>query len=160
MAESLVSKNAVQVSVEKIYVKDLSLENPGSPQMFRLTEAPAIEVGLRTRAEQIEPDIYECVMTVTVTATSQDRTVFLVEVAQAGIFAVHGATPDALQPILAMHCPAMLFPFARQQIATAVMNAGYPPVQLAPINFEGLYAQQLAQKAGAPAPAGAPVAAA
>jgi preprotein translocase subunit SecB len=155
MAESLVSQTAVQVSVEKIYVKDLSLENPGSPQMFRMQEAPAIEIGLRTRAEQIEPDIYECVMTLTITATSAERTVFLVEVAQAGIFSVHGATPESLQPILAMHCPAMLFPYARQQVASAVMNAGYPPVHIAPINFEQLYAQQLAQKG---APAGAPVA--
>ena len=153
MTESLISSNAVKVTVERIYVKDLSLENTGSPQMFRATEAPAVEIGLRTRAEQIEPDIYECVMTITVTATSADRTVFLVEVAQAGIFSVRGASPETLQPILAMHCPAMLFPYARQQIATSVMNAGYPPVHLAPINFEALYAQQLAQKAGSPAPA-------
>ena len=153
MADSLVSQNAAKVAVEKIYVKDLSLENPGSPQSFRLTEPPSMEIGLRTRAEQVEPDVYECVMTVTVTATAGERTVFLVEVAQAGVFTVQGATPEALQPILAMHCPSMLFPYARQQIATAVMNAGYPPVHLAPINFEALYAQQLAQKAGTPAPA-------
>ena len=157
MADSLVSPVSVQVSVEKIYVKDLSLENPGAPQTFRMNEPPSIEIGLRTRAEQIEPDVYECVMTVTVTATAGDRTVFLVEVAQAGIFAVQGATEDALQPVLAMHCPAMLFPYARQSIAQATMNAGFPPLQLQPINFEALYAQQLAQKA---AEAGAPVAAA
>ena len=157
MANSLVSPVSVQVSVEKIYVKDLSLENPGAPQTFRLNEPPSIEIGLRTRAEQIEPDVYECVMTVTVTATSGDRTVFLVEVAQAGIFSVQGATEETLQPVLAMHCPAMLFPYARQAIAHATMNAGFPPVQLQPINFEALYAQQLAQKA---AEAGAPVAAA
>ena len=146
MTESLISPNAVQVTVERIYVKDLSLENPGSPQMFRATEAPAVEIGLRTRAEQIEPDVYECVMTITVTATSADRTVFLVEVAQAGVFTVQGATPEALQPILAMHCPAMLFPYARQTVANATMNAGFPPVHLQPINFEALYAQQLLQK--------------
>ena len=157
MADSLVSPVSVQVSVEKIYVKDLSLENPGAPQTFRLPEAPSIEIGLRTRAEQIEPDVYECVMTITVTATAGDRTVFLVEVAQAGIFAVQGATEATLQPVLAMHCPAMLFPYARQQIANATMNAGFPPVQLHPINFDALYAQQLAHKAGV---AGAPVAAA
>ena len=147
MASSLASPVSVQVSVEKIYVKDLSLENPGAPQTFRLPEAPSIEIGLRTRADQIEPDVYECVMTVTVTATAGDRTVFLVEVAQAGIFAVQGATEDTLQTVLAMHCPAMLFPYARQAIANATMNAGFPPVQLQPVNFEALYAQQLAQKA-------------
>ncbi len=153
MADNLLSTNSVQVAVEKIYVKDLSLENPGAPQSFRLTEPPSIELGIRTRAEQVEPDVYECVMTVTVTASAKDRTVFLVEVAQAGVFTVHGSTPETLQPVLAMHCPAMLFPYARQQIAAAVMNAGYPAVQLSPINFEALYAQQLAQKAGEPAPA-------
>jgi len=157
MATSLASPVSVQVSVEKIYVKDLSLENPGAPQTFRLSEAPSIEIGLRTRADQIEPDVYECVMTVTVTATAGDRTVFLVEVAQAGIFSVQGTTEETLQPVLAMHCPAMLFPYARQAIAHATMLAGFPPVQLQPINFEALYAQQLAGKA---AEAGAPVAAA
>ena len=157
MATSLASPVSVQVSVEKIYVKDLSLENPGAPQTFRLSEAPSIEIGLRTRADQIEPDVYECVMTVTVTATAGDRTVFLVEVAQAGIFSVQGTTEETLQPVLAMHCPAMLFPYARQAIAHATMLAGFPPVQLQPINFEALYAQQLADKA---VEAGVPVAAA
>jgi len=157
MASSLASPVSVQVSVEKIYVKDLSLENPGAPQTFRLSEAPSIEIGLRTRADQIEPDVYECVMTVTVTATAGDRTVFLVEVAQAGIFSIQGASEETLQPVLAMHCPAMLFPYARQAIAHATMLAGFPPVQLQPINFEALYAQQLANKA---AEAGVPVAAA
>ena len=157
MASSLASPVSAQVSVEKIYVKDLSLENPGAPQTFRLSEPPSIEIGLRTRADQIEPDVYECVMTVTVTATAGDRTVFLVEVAQAGIFSVQGTTEETLQPVLAMHCPAMLFPYARQAIAHATMLAGFPPVQLQPINFEALYAQQLAGKA---AEAGAPVAAA
>ena len=157
MADNLLSTSNVQVVVEKIYVKDLSLENPGSPQSFKLKEPPQIELGIRTRAEQIEPDIYECVMTVTVTATASERTIFLVEVAQAGIFTIHGATPESLQPVLAMHCPAMLFPYARHQIAIAVMTAGYPPVHLSPINFEALYAEQLAQGAGAPAPAPATV---
>jgi preprotein translocase subunit SecB len=81
----------------------------------------------------------------------------LVEVAQAGIFSIQGASEETLQPVLAMHCPAMLFPYARQAIASATMNAGFPPVQLQPINFEALYAQQLANKA---AEAGVPVAAA
>ena len=147
MATSLASPVSVQVSVEKIYVKDLSLENPGAPQTFRLSEAPSIEIGLRTRADQIEPDVYECVMTVTVTATAGDRTVFLVEVAQAGIFSVQGTTEETLQPVLAMHCPAVLFPYARETVADATLRAGFPPVHLAPINFEALYQQQLAQAA-------------
>jgi preprotein translocase subunit SecB len=116
-------------AIERIYVKDLSLENPGAPQSFQMTEAPSIEVGLRTRGEQVASDVYECVLTITVTATAAGKTVFLVEAAQAGLFA----------------CPNVLFPYARETIADAVIRAGFPPVHLAPINFEGLYQQQLAQ---------------
>jgi preprotein translocase subunit SecB len=134
-----------QMSIERIYVKDLSLENPGSPQSFQLTESPQVEVGLRTRAEQVAADVYECVLTLTVTAKTGDRTVFLVEASQAGVFGIRGIAAQQLQPILAIHCPAVLFPYARETIADAVMRAGFPPVHLAPINFEVLYQQQHAQ---------------
>ena len=78
---------------------------------------------------------------------------FLVEVSQAGVFAIRGITPDQAQPVLAVHCPTVLFPYAREAIADATMRAGFPPVQLAPINFEVLYQQQLAQMQAQPAPA-------
>jgi len=135
----------VQMSIEKIYVKDLSLENPGAPQSFALRESPQVEVGLRTRAEQVEPDVYECVLTITVTARVADKTVFLVEVSQAGLFGIRGIAAADAQPILAVHCPTVLFPYARESVADATTRAGFPPVQLAPINFEMLYQQQLAQ---------------
>src|SRR6476646_4835679 len=141
-----------QLAIEKIYVKDLSLENPGAPQSFQMTEAPQIEIGLRTRGEQIAPDVYECVLTLTVTARSGDKTVFLVEAAQAGVFTIRAIAPNQLQAVLAIHCPTVLFPYARETIADATMRAGFPPVQLAPINFESLYEQQLAQ-ASSEAPA-------
>ncbi|HLX29298.1 MAG TPA: protein-export chaperone SecB [Casimicrobiaceae bacterium] len=141
-----------QFAIEKVYVKDLSLENPGAPQSFQLNEAPQVEVGLRTRAEQVAPDTYEAVLTLTVTARASDKTVFLVEVAQAGVFVIRGLPANRLQPVLAIHCPAVLFPYARETVASATMHAGFPPVHLAPINFEALYQQQLAQAAaGAPA---------
>lgn len=139
-----------QMSIERIYVKDLSLENPGAPQSFQMTEAPQIEVGLRTRAEQVAPDVYDCVLTLTVTARAGDKTVFLVEASQAGIFGIRGLTPDQLQPVLAIHCPTVLFPYARETVADATMRAGFPPVHLAPINFEVLYQQQLAQAGAQP----------
>lgn len=143
-----------QFAIEKVYVKDLSLENPGAPQSFQLTESPQVEVGLRTRAEQVAPDTYEAVLTLTVTARASDKTVFLVEVAQAGVFVIRGLPPNRLQPVLAIHCPAVLFPYARETVASATMHAGFPPVHLAPINFEALYQQQVAQAAaGAPATA-------
>ena len=142
----------VQFSIEKIYVKDLSLENPGAPKSFQMSEAPQIEIGLRTRGEQIDQDIYECVLTLTVTARVGDQTMYLVEAAQAGVFGIRGVAPDQLQPVLAVHCPAVLFPYARETIADATMRAGFPPVHLAPINFDALYQQQLAQQRE-PAPA-------
>jgi len=135
----------VQFSIEKIYVKDLSLENPGAPKSFQITESPQIEVGLRSRGEQIDPDVYECVLTLTVTARTGDQTVFLVEAAQAGVFGIRGVSPEQIQPVLAIHCPTVLFPYARETIADATMRAGFPPVHLAPINFEALYQQQIAQ---------------
>ena len=145
------SSTMVQFSIEKIYIKDLSLENPGAPKSFQITEAPQIEVGLRSRGEQIDPEVYECVLTLTVTARSGDQTVFLVEAAQAGVFGIRGVRPDQVQPVLAIHCPTVLFPYAREAIADATMRAGFPPVHLAPINFEALYQQQVAQAAQAPA---------
>ena len=147
---------AVQLSIEKIYVKDLSLENPSAPQSFQMGETPQVEVGLRTRGEQIDPDVYECVLTLTVTARSGDQTVFLVEAAQAGVFGIRGVRPDQVQPVLAIHCPTVLFPYIRETIANAIIRAGFPPVHLDPINFELLYQQQLAnlqqQPAASPVP--------
>ena len=136
---------AATFTIDKVYVKDLSLECPGSPQSFKSPEQPQIEVGLRTRGEQIDPDVYECVLTVTLTAKAGDRTLFLVEASQAGIFTIRGVPPEHLQPVIAINCPTVLFPYVRETLADAVGRAGFPPVHLAPINFEVLYQQQLAQ---------------
>src|ERR1700759_5272159 len=118
------------LSIEKIYVKDLSLENPGAPQSFRTQEPPQVEVGLRTRGEQVQENLYECVLTVTVTAKSGDKTLFLVEASQAGLFQIVGVAPTDIQAIMGIHCPNMLFPYARETIADSVSRAGFPPVHL------------------------------
>ena len=133
-------------SIDKIYVKDLSLESPGAPQSFLMQEQPQIEVGLRTRGEQIQPDVYECVLTVTLTAKVGDKTLFLVEAAQAGVFTIRGVPPEQIQSVIAINCPTVLFPYIRETLADAVIRAGFPPVHLAPISFEALYQQQLAQQ--------------
>jgi len=142
---------AASFTIERVYTKDLSLENPGAPQSFQLTEAPQVEVGMRTRGEQIAPDIYEYVLTLTVTATIGGKTLFLVETSQAGIFAIRGIPPEQMQPVMAVNCPNVLFPYARETIASATIRAGYPPIHLAPINFEVLYQEQLAQQQQVPA---------
>jgi preprotein translocase subunit SecB len=137
---------AAAFMIERIYTKDLSIENPGAPQSFQLTEQPQVEVGMRTRGEQIGPDVYEYVLTLTVTATVGGKTLFLVETSQAGIFAIRGISPEQLQPVMAINCPNVLFPYARETIANATMRAGFPPIHLAPVNFEVLYQEQLAQQ--------------
>ena len=138
-------------SIERIYIKDLSVESPGAPQSFQLTQAPQIEVGLRTRGEQVGDGLFECVLTLTVTATSAGTNVFLVEASQAGLFAIRGVPASDMQPVLAIHCPNVLFPYARETVADAILRTGFPPVHLAPVNFELLYQQQLAQMQQAPA---------
>jgi preprotein translocase subunit SecB len=144
------------LSIEKIYVKDLSLENPGAPQSFAVADTPHVEVGLRTRGEQIDENVFECVLTITVTARSGDKTLFLVEAAQAGVFRIRGVAMADMQPIMGIHCPNVLFPYVRETIADAIARAGFPPVHLDPINFELLYQQQLAnlqqQPAASPIP--------
>ena len=132
-------------SIERIYIKDLSVENPSAPQSFQINEQPTVEIGLRTKGEQVAPDVYECVLTITLTATAAGKTVFLVEASQAGLFAIRGVPQSDIQPVLGIACPTVLFPYARETVADAVMRTGFPPVHLAPINFEMLYQQQLAQ---------------
>ena len=129
--------------IEKIYLKDLSLENPGAPQSFGSQEAPQVEVNLRSRGEQVEESVFEVVLTITVTARTGDKTLFLVEAAQGGVFRINGIPLPEIQPVLAIHCPNVLFPYARETIADAITRAGFPPVHLDPINFEMLYQQQL-----------------
>ena len=152
------TSNAPVFTIERIYVKDLSLENPNSPRSFLLQEAPQIEVSLATRGEPIGESIFEAVLTITVTAKVGEQTLFLVEVAQAGIFQIRNIPEQDLQPILGVACPNILFPYARENIASAITNAGYPPVHLAPINFDALYAQQIQQMQAAQAqPASSPI---
>ena len=149
-------QNAPTFAIEKIYVKDLSLENPGAPQSFLNAVAPNVEVGLRTRGEQVDENVFECVLTITVTAKAGDTTLFLVEAAQAGLFRIQGVPMADMQPIMGIHCPNVLFPYVRETIADAISRAGFPPVHLDPINFELLYQQQLAnlqqQPAASPIP--------
>ena len=130
--------------IEKIYVKDLSLENPSAPQSFSLQQAPQVEVSLRSRGEQLEEGLFECLLVITVTAKAGDKTLFLVEATQAGLFRINGVPMSDIQPILGVHCPHVLFPYIRETIADAILRAGFPPVHLDPINFETLYQQQVA----------------
>jgi preprotein translocase subunit SecB len=135
-------------SIEKIYVRDLSIEVPNAPQVFLEREAPGVSVQIQTAATNLSEGAFDVVLTVTVTAKKEDKTFFLVEVAQAGIFRLQNIPEEEMQPILAIGCPNILFPYARESISDAVNRAGFPPVLLSPVNFEALY-QQNQQTAGA-----------
>lgn len=133
-------------SIEKIYVKDLSLEIPNAPQVFLERESPEIDLQLNLGAQQLEEGIFESSITVTVTAKLADnKTMFLVEATQAGIFQIRHIPAEELDPILGVACPNILFPYLRETVSDVVNRAGFPPVLLSPINFDALYAQRVAQ---------------
>ena len=143
-------------SIEKLYVKDLSLEIPNAPQIFLEREAPQVDIQLHHSASTVEDGLYESVLTVTVTAKIGEKTVFLVEAGQAGIFSIRNVPQADIEPVLGITCPSILFPYAREVISDAVVRAGFPPVLLNPVNFEALYQAQKqasAEQAAAPAPA-------
>lgn len=132
-------------SIEKLYIKDASIEVPNAPQIFTNRTAPQVNVELANSATKLEEGVYEVSIKVTVTAKIEDNTAFLVEVTQAGIFGIRGIPDENLEMVLAITCPNILFPYAREAISDMVTRAGFMPVLLNPINFEALYAQQQAE---------------
>lgn len=136
-------------SIDKIYVKDMSLEVPGAPEAFLEQSQPEIDMQLASEAKQIGDGFFDVALTVTVTAKVADKVLFLVEVAQAGIFQIRNIPAEDLDPVIGVACPNILFPYARETVSNMVNRAGFPPVLLAPINFEALYMQQRAQQAEA-----------
>jgi preprotein translocase subunit SecB len=131
-------------SIEKIYVKDLSLEVPGGPQTFMQPEQPQLEVQLAQKAQRVSDVLFEVTLVITVTAKRMEKTLFLVEVSQAGVFQIRNVSEPDLAPVLGMVCPNVLFPYARETVSDIVNRAGFPPVLLAPVNFEALYQQRSA----------------
>ena len=129
-------------AIEKLYVKDLSLEVPNAPAIFLESEAPEVSLQLQTGIAQLGEDAFEVTLTTTVTATLGEKTVFLVEVGQAGIFRVRHVPQENLEPLLSIACPNILFPYAREVVSNSVSRAGFSPVVLQPVNFEALYAQR------------------
>ncbi len=136
-------------SIEKIYVKDLSLEVPNAPQCFLERESAEINLQMQTGGEAVGEGVFNVLLTLTVTAKIGDKTHFLVEAAQAGIFTIRNVPVEELEPIVAVACPNILFPYARETISDAVTRAGFPPVLLAPMNFEAIYRDRLIQQQAA-----------
>lgn len=133
-------------TIEKLYVKDVSLELPNAPQCFLERETPQVEVQMQTEGNGLGDGMFDVVLTATVTAKIGDKAIFLVEVAQAGIFRIQNIPETELGPVLAIGCPTILFPYLREVVSDCVNRGGFPPVILAPVNFESLYQQQAAQQ--------------
>jgi preprotein translocase subunit SecB len=134
-------------SIEKLYVKDLSLEVPNAPAIFLEREGPEVNLQLRTGATKVGDDIFEVILTTTITAKIGEKTVFLVEVDQAGLFRIRNVPEENLEPLLAIACPNILFPYAREAVSESVTRAGFAPVVLQPVNFEAMYAARAQQEA-------------
>ena len=139
-------QEAPSFSIEKLYLKDLSVEVPNAPEVFLEQENPQVEIQLQTNGRNLGSGAYEVVLTVTVTARIGEKTVFLVEVGQAGIFRLRNIPEENLEALLLIACPNILFPYAREAVSDAVVRAGFAPVVLQPVNFEALYAARLQQE--------------
>ena len=126
---------------------------PNAPEIFLEREQPQIEIQLNTGGRGVGEGVFEVVLTVTVTAKLGEKTVFLVEVGQAGIFRIMNVPEEQIEPLIAVACPNILFPYAREAVSDAVTRAGFQPIVLQPVNFEGMYMQRLQEQAGAPAEA-------
>ncbi len=136
-------------NIDKVYVKDLSIEVPGAPQVFLKSETPQLEVQLNQSVQQIGDVLYELTLQATITAKSGDSTMFLVEAHQAGIFTIGNMPKEEMNALLGVVCPNILFPYLRETISDTTVRAGFPPVILAPVNFEALYQQNAQQQADA-----------
>lgn len=149
MTEAAQENNQPVFNMEKIYVKDLSLEIPHAPQIFLERENPQINVQLNTQAAGLETGEHEVTITATVTAKVGEKVMFLIEAKQAGIFGVRNVPAEELEPILAVMCPNILFPYLREVVSDVAVRAGFAPVLLNPINFDVLYHQRKQQQAQA-----------
>jgi len=145
----MTQQEAPSFAIEKLYVKDLSLEVPSAPEIFLERESPEVNIQLQTAVKGLGDGAYEVTLTVTVTAKLVEKTVFLVEVGQAGIFRVKNVPEDNLEPILSIACPNILFPYAREVVSDSITRAGFAPVLLQPVNFEALYNARAQQQQAA-----------
>ncbi len=149
MAEA--PQQAATFQIEKIYVKDLSLEIPNAPQVYVEQLQPQIDVHIESGESRFQPDYYEVTLSVTVTAKAGERTLFLAEAVQAGIFALRNIPESDLGPLLGIACPNVLFPYLRETISDLITRGGFPPLLLTPISFEQLYLQRQQQQQQQPA---------
>jgi preprotein translocase subunit SecB len=130
--------------IQRVYMKEASLEQPNSPAILLEQEQPSVDIQLGVEAQQAADGMYEVCVSATVTTKIKDRTVFLVEVKQAGIFEIRNLPPEQMQGVMGIACPQIVYPYLRSNVADIVTRAGFPPVHMAEINFQAMYEQQQA----------------
>jgi preprotein translocase subunit SecB len=139
-----------QFSIQKIYTKDMSFETPNSPKIFTEQWEPAVDFNLGSHVSPLENSFFEINLTLTITVKNKDAVAYLVEVNQAGIFALAGFSDEEMGPMVGSFCPNILFPYARETVSDLIIRGGFPQLLLAPVNFDALYAQHLQQLQQAP----------
>ena len=132
-----------QVRIEKLYLKDASFESPNTPSVFQQDWKPDIQLSINTRSEQVVPNYFDVVVTVTVTAKLGEKTAFIAEVQQAGLFQMEGLPDDVIRRTVGIFCPTTLFPYVREMVDSLAVRGGFPPLNLVPINFEAAYEEAL-----------------
>ncbi len=133
-------------TIEKIYVKDVSFESPNSPNIFNENVQPDLQLNLNQKVQRLSDTAFEVVLGVTLTCKAGDKTAYVAEVEQAGVFGLIGLDPQAIDVLLGTQCPNILFPYVRSMVSDLIQAGGFPPFYLQPINFEGLYAETLRQR--------------
>ena len=136
--------------IQRVYMKEASLEQPNSPAILLEQEQPTVDIQLGVEAQQVADGLFEVAVAATVTTKIKDRTVFLVEVKQAGIFEIRNVPQDQMQAVMGVACPQIVYPYLRGNVSDVITRAGFPPVHLAEINFQAMYEQQQAQQQGEP----------
>jgi preprotein translocase subunit SecB len=136
-----------QLVLQKIYVKDLSFESPKAPAVFTTNVSPQTQLNIRSSAQEVAPNTQEVTLTLTVEAKDNDTTLFLIEIAQSGVFFMQGYSPEEHGVLIGSFCPSTLYPFAREAISDIVGRGGFPQLLLQPINFDALYTQALQERA-------------
>lgn len=136
-----------QFAIQRIYVKDVSFETPNSPEIFQVEWAPEIKLDMDTRSNKLADNVFEVVLALTVTASIGEKTAFLCEIQQAGIFSIGDLEELQMAHMLGAFCPNILFPYAREAVAGLVNRGTFPQLNLAPVNFDALFAQYMQQRA-------------
>ncbi len=135
-----------QFNVQKVYLKNVSFEAPNTPSIFQEQAIPQLQLNLNQKVARFDDDAYEVVLTITLTCTINEKTAYLAEVDQAGVFGIAGFDESGIDMMLGTHCPNTLFPYARQALGDLISHGGFPPFLLQPLNFEAIYAEQLRRR--------------